>query len=143
MRVNAAAQRRGDKRFMSDIARTRWGGLADQGAEATGFFRLQQIDGLWWLVDPDGGLFLSKGVVSVQFDHDNIKGTERRPYREACQRKYGSRAAWRQAAADRLAHGGGTAARTGGRVQRGRQMGLLAVAAGLGLVQGHPLDAQL
>lgn len=84
------------------IRRTRWGGLADQRREASGYFRVELIDDVWWLVDPDGGLFLSKGVVSVNFDHDNIKGTERHPYREACTRKYGDRNAWRSAVADRL-----------------------------------------
>lgn len=87
---------------MTDIPRTRWGGLAARKAQATGFFHVAEIGGAWWFVDPDGGRFLSKGVVSVQFDHDNIKGTERRPYREACLHKYGSQDAWRQAAADRL-----------------------------------------
>ncbi|WP_031337820.1 hypothetical protein [Rhodopseudomonas sp. B29] len=91
---------------MSDILRTRWGGLVTAGAAATGFFRVEQIDGVWWFIDPDGGLFLSKGVVSVQFDHDNIQGTDRRPYREACLRKYGSRERWRAVAASRLASWG-------------------------------------
>lgn len=71
-------------------------------AEATGFFRVAHIGGVWWFIDPDGGRFLSKGVVSVQFDHDNIKGTERRPHREACLRKYPSHEAWRTTVADRL-----------------------------------------
>ncbi len=91
---------------MTDIRRTRWGGLAERRVEATGFFRVAQIDGVWWFIDPDGGRFLSKGVVSVQLDHDTIKGTDRRPYREACLRKYLTRGVWRRAAADRL-HGWG------------------------------------
>lgn len=91
---------------MTELARTRWGGLADRKVEASGFFRTEQIDGVWWFIDPDGGRFLSKGVVSVQFDHDNVQGTDRRPYREACTRKYGSREAWRRVAADRLASWG-------------------------------------
>lgn len=33
--------------------------------EATGFFRTQEIDGRWWLVDPEGHLFLSNGVTTV------------------------------------------------------------------------------
>ncbi|ABE39649.1 Agarase [Rhodopseudomonas palustris BisB5] len=91
---------------MTEISRTRWGGLADRKAKATGFFRVEPIDGVWWFVDPDGGRFLSKGVTAVNFDHDNIKDTERHPYREACLRKYGSRDAWRGAAAGRLASWG-------------------------------------
>lgn len=33
--------------------------------EGTGFFRTVQIDGRWWLVDPEGYLFLSHGVNCV------------------------------------------------------------------------------
>jgi hypothetical protein len=43
--------------------RDRFGGWAD-GPErrATGFFRVERIDGVWWLVGPDGRLFFSSGV---------------------------------------------------------------------------------
>ena len=34
-------------------------------AKATGFFYPAKIDGRWWLVDPLGGLFIHKAVVSV------------------------------------------------------------------------------
>jgi hypothetical protein len=87
---------------MTAIRRTRWGGLADHKLEARGYFRVEQAFGAWWLVSPDGGLFVSKGVVSVNFDHDNVRGTERHPYREACIRKYGDRTAWHGAVANRL-----------------------------------------
>ena len=30
-------------------------------ARATGFFRVEKIDGKWWFIDPDGHLFLSAG----------------------------------------------------------------------------------
>ncbi len=32
---------------------------------ATGFFRVEKIDGQWWMIDPDGRLFWSHGVVRV------------------------------------------------------------------------------
>lgn len=32
---------------------------------ATGFFRVEKLDGVWWLVDPAGRLFWSHGVVRV------------------------------------------------------------------------------
>lgn len=38
-----------------------YGGYKDTKAKATGFFRVEQIDGKWWFVDPDGHLFLSTG----------------------------------------------------------------------------------
>ena len=40
---------------------SRYGGYLDKKAEATGFFRVEEIDGRWWFVDPDGYLFFSKG----------------------------------------------------------------------------------
>lgn len=39
----------------------RYGGYKNTHAKATGFFRVEQIDGHWWFVDPDGHLFLSVG----------------------------------------------------------------------------------
>jgi hypothetical protein len=38
-----------------------YGGYASTKARATGFFRVERIDGRWWFVDPDGHLFLSVG----------------------------------------------------------------------------------
>lgn len=84
-----------------ESARTSWGGHVDNLAD-TGFFRLATINGVHWLVDPDGGRFLSKGVNTVKFNQDTIQGTTRAPYAENCLRKYGSEEAWKRAAAQRL-----------------------------------------
>ncbi|MBI5834259.1 MAG: hypothetical protein HZB16_18345 [Armatimonadetes bacterium] len=44
----------------------RFGGWTQGPAlEATGYFRAEKVDGRWWLVDPDGRLFWSHGVVRV------------------------------------------------------------------------------
>ena len=46
--------------------RSRYGGwTAGPRLEATGHFRVEKIDGKWWMVDPDGWLFWSNGVVRV------------------------------------------------------------------------------
>jgi len=42
-----------------------YGGYAGTRAKATGFFRVEKIDGKWWFVDPDGHLFLSIGSDSM------------------------------------------------------------------------------
>ncbi|MBI5689690.1 MAG: hypothetical protein HZC55_06295 [Verrucomicrobia bacterium] len=42
-----------------------FGGRTDRKARATGFFRVERVDGRWWLVDPAGGLCLNRSVVSV------------------------------------------------------------------------------
>jgi hypothetical protein len=39
-----------------------YGGFSNTTARATGFFRVQQIDGRWWFVDPEGHLFFSTGA---------------------------------------------------------------------------------
>ncbi len=87
-------------------ATTRWGGIADGSFKPSGFFHVGERDGVYWLVDPDGGRFLSKGVDTVSFDQDKIKNSERVPYAEACLKKYGGVDAWRKAAANRLANWG-------------------------------------
>lgn len=38
-----------------------YGGYMQTQLKGTGFFRLEQVDGRWWFVDPDGHLFLSIG----------------------------------------------------------------------------------
>lgn len=38
-----------------------FGGYRKTSARGTGFFRVEQIDGRWWFVDPHGHLFLSVG----------------------------------------------------------------------------------
>ncbi|MCX6333289.1 MAG: hypothetical protein NT092_03195 [Bacteroidia bacterium] len=37
----------------------KFGGYLNTQVKATGFFRVEQIDGRWWFVDPEGHLFLS------------------------------------------------------------------------------------
>jgi hypothetical protein len=45
--------------------RDAYGGFASTQAKATGFFRVEQIDGRWWFVDPAGHLFYSTGVNGI------------------------------------------------------------------------------
>ncbi|WP_347264960.1 agarase [Nitrobacter sp.] len=84
------------------MVRSRWGGIPRGNAPAGKFFRTETISGVWWLIDPDGGRFLSKGVNTVRYDQDAVQNSDRIPYAEACRRKYGSEDAWRAAAAARL-----------------------------------------
>jgi hypothetical protein len=41
---------------------SQYGGYKAKQLKATGFFRTEKMDGKWWLVDPEGYLFLSVGV---------------------------------------------------------------------------------
>ena len=42
-----------------DFGYCKLGGYANTKARATGFFRVEQVNGKWWFVDPDGHLFFS------------------------------------------------------------------------------------
>jgi hypothetical protein len=54
-----------------------YGGFTSTKAKATGFFRVEQIDGRWWFVDPDGHLFYSTGVNGVGVGADTrVTGRE-------------------------------------------------------------------
>ena len=46
----------------ADFGYCELGGYKSTQAKATGFFRVEQIDGVWWFVDPHGHLFLSTSV---------------------------------------------------------------------------------
>ena len=46
----------------ADFSYGRYNGYTRTHAKATGFFRVEQIDGRWWFVDPEGHLFLSTGI---------------------------------------------------------------------------------
>jgi hypothetical protein len=42
-----------------------YGGFLGTSAKATGYFRVEKVDGRWWFVCPDGHLFYSSGVNGV------------------------------------------------------------------------------
>ncbi len=64
-----------------------FGGLTTRTAAATGFFRVERVDGRWWLVDPAGGLFLSRGV-------NSITTVRTAGGREALERRFGTETTW-------------------------------------------------
>ncbi len=64
-----------------------YGGWRARQVDATGFFRTERIDGRWWLVDPDGHLFISVGLCSVA-----PEGVDKDPL--ALQRYFGDIGTW-------------------------------------------------
>jgi len=48
-----------------DTGLSRYGGWKAHHTKATGFFYPTQVAGRWWLVDPEGNLFLHKGIAAV------------------------------------------------------------------------------
>jgi hypothetical protein len=55
----------GESSLSLDEKLSRFGGLASRKEKATGFFHTAKIAGRWWLVDPEGCLFLHRAVNSV------------------------------------------------------------------------------
>jgi len=44
---------------------SKYGGYLDTKAKATGFFRVEKIDGKWWFIDPEGHYFFSLGSTGI------------------------------------------------------------------------------
>jgi hypothetical protein len=64
--VKRAWAREDESLVPGDFGYCRYGGFAATKAKATGFFRVEKVDGKWWFVDPDGHLFYSTGVDCVR-----------------------------------------------------------------------------
>ena len=92
----------GDLRLLADAAPiplSTYGGRLDRQVDATGFFHARQIEGRWWLVDPDGCLYLHVGVVAVSPGRSETNRT-------ALRERYGTEEAWADGATALLkAHG--------------------------------------
>lgn len=81
-------------------ALSQYGGDTARKADAQGFFYAKRVGERWWLVDPDGCLFLHVAVCAVT-PTVGSKGAE-----EAFARKFGSEDKWAQATANLLwSHG--------------------------------------
>ncbi len=44
-----------------------YGGWLKVKGKKTGFFHVEQIQGRWWLVTPEGNAFFSKGICNVSY----------------------------------------------------------------------------
>lgn len=57
-----------------------YGGYLQKQVGATGYFRIEQVDGRWWFVDPEGYLFLSVGVDCVNVGGGGmVRDADKRP----------------------------------------------------------------
>jgi hypothetical protein len=68
----------------------------------SGYYRVENRGGVWWLIDPLGAPTLSIGVDNVVYAGDRIRGTGPSPYLQAVERIYPDRSAWDRRAVDRL-----------------------------------------
>lgn len=76
-------------------ATDRFGGWKVGTHTATGFFRVEKIDGRWWMITPDGNLFLSKGICTFSTGNSDRSKSELTV-------RYGSRAAWARIEGNKL-----------------------------------------
>ena len=73
---------------------------------ATGRFRVEQVDGVWWFVTPAGHPFFSAGVNNVSLYSDYAPALGTYPYRDNALPRYGSESAWADSVIDRMSHAG-------------------------------------
>jgi hypothetical protein len=61
-----------------DFMISKYGGFSEMKTGATGFFRVEKIDGIWWFVDPEGYLFFSTGSTGIgpRSEFARVKGRE-------------------------------------------------------------------
>jgi hypothetical protein len=70
-----AALNRGDFGYCS-----KFGGFANTKAKATGFFRVEKVDGRWWFVDPDGHLFFSTSSTGMRDEGGDSRLNSRKDF---------------------------------------------------------------
>ena len=80
----------------------RYGGITSVKGSRTGFFHVEKIGDLWWIVTPDGHGFISKGVCHVSYTADHAPTLGYSPYGRVTAAKYGSAKAWAKATAERM-----------------------------------------
>jgi agarase len=88
--------------LISNLSYNSYGGVLCVKGGATGFFHVEKVDGVWWIIDPDGNAFISKGVNAINFQGDYSPSLGYSPYNRVVSRKYGSAEAWARATAMRL-----------------------------------------
>lgn len=79
-------ERRPEYKSINDITMKEYGKNRLK-KEATGFFRVEKSGDRWWLIDPDGYLFIHKGVAVFR------PGRSKRQ-KESLEKKYGSKNQW-------------------------------------------------
>ena len=79
-----------------------FGGWTGVSTTATGRFRTEQIDGVWWLVTPAGHGLFSAGIVGVRVLGDYAPSIGTAPYQDNVLARYGSEAAWADVTLARL-----------------------------------------
>src|SRR5437867_7794550 len=82
--------------------RDQFGGWSIVRGKPTGFFHAEQLNGVWWLITPDGNAFFSKGVCNINHQPDHSPALGYSPYARVMAAKYGSPQKWAEASTGRL-----------------------------------------
>ncbi|MBC7108895.1 beta-agarase [Pyrococcus woesei] len=83
-----------------------FGGWKEIRLEPSGYFRVEVVDGKYWLVDPEGYVFLSKGVNAVNYLGDHSPKLGYAPYYVNVLRKYGDINLWINTTVSRMVEWG-------------------------------------
>lgn len=78
------------------------GGWKQISTEAKAFFYARHINGVWWLVNPAGNAFISKGVNHISFTGEFAPPLGYSPYWRLTMKKYQQVSLWANAAVDNL-----------------------------------------
>ncbi len=70
--------------------------------EATGFFRVEQLDGRWWVIDPQGKPVFIRGTDHCNYRAHWCEKLGYAPYHRNCEALYGSPEPWAEQATARL-----------------------------------------
>ena len=82
-----------------DTGLTKFGGVIEPKQKATGFFRVEIINGRWWIIDPVGGRFIHRGLASV----NTIQTSGAK---EEVTKKFKNREGWARATANLMLENG-------------------------------------
>lgn len=75
-------------------------------AHPSGFFHTRQIDGRWWLIDPQGRLFYAVGTDHIRYQGHWCEKLGYEPYRKFNDARYGGEEKWAEVTLDRLSRWG-------------------------------------
>lgn len=79
-----------------------YGGWTAVTGQTTGYFHTEKIDDRYWLIDPSGASFLSRGVNAIRYRGDFSPPLGYNPYEQTTASKYGSAPVWAAAVVDRF-----------------------------------------
>ncbi|MGB9759213.1 MAG: beta-galactosidase [Thermoproteota archaeon] len=90
------------RNYVLNFSYDKYGGYKLIKGNKTGFFHIEKINGRFWFIDPDGYVFLSKGVNHVDYYGDYSPALGYSPYNKVVSAKYGSPQAWAKETTERL-----------------------------------------